>query len=387
MAIFCLATLAAAFAPSWESFFVARLIAGVGTGAESVIIPAFLSEFIPGRLRGRFIGALAGFFSFGYVAAAILARFIVPMGPEGWRVLHVVAAIPIILLLWWRRSVPESPRFLIAKGKMAEARAVVEEIERKARYRSAPPADLLLSAEPVAAADQPAKTVLPRPGIAGLWQGGLAGRTAVLWVLWIVITFSFYGFFTFMPTLLYQDGLTITKSFTYSIAIYMAQIPGYYSAALLTDLVDRKWTIAAYLGGGAVAAYLLSGSEASAQVMIFGGMLSFFMNGVYAAIYAYTPELYPTAIRARGMGTASAIGRLGGISAPILIGTTYPVLGFDGVFLITMGALAAGVLVVLIFGASTRGRVLEDISADGPVVSPASGDTTPTGGNLHAGTR
>ncbi|MFV2088196.1 MFS transporter [Micromonospora sp. LOL_021] len=387
LAIFCLATLAAAFAPSWESFFVARLIAGVGTGAESVIIPAFLSEFIPGRLRGRFIGALAGFFSFGYVAAAILARFIVPMGPEGWRVLHVVAAIPIILLLWWRRSVPESPRFLIAKGKMAEARAVVEEIERKARYRSAPPADLLLSAEPVAAADQPAKTVSPRPGIAGLWQGGLAGRTAVLWVLWIVITFSFYGFFTFMPTLLYQDGLTITKSFTYSIAIYMAQIPGYYSAALLTDLVDRKWTIAAYLGGGAVAAYLLSGSEASAQVMIFGGMLSFFMNGVYAAIYAYTPELYPTAIRARGMGTASAIGRLGGISAPILIGTTYPVLGFDGVFLITMGALAAGVLVVLIFGASTRGRVLEDISADGPVVSPASGDTTPTGGNLHAGTR
>jgi putative MFS transporter len=366
LAVFCLATAVAAASPSWEFFFLARLVAGIGTGAESAIIPAFLSEFIPGRLRGRFIGALAGFFSFGYVGAALLARLIVPMGPEGWRVLHVVAAVPVVLLLWWRRSVPESPRFLLTQGRIDEARAVVEAIERKARRSGAHPAEPATSAEPPSLTESsPGVTGTERRvGISGLWQRNLAGRTAILWILWVVITFSFYGFFTFMPTLLYENGLTIAKSFTYSIVIYLAQIPGYYSAAALNDLLDRKWTIALYLGGGSVAAYLLSGSDISAQVMLFGGLLSFFMNGVYAAIYAYTPELYPTTLRARGMGTASAVGRIGGISAPILIGMTYPVIGFDGVFLITTGALAVGVVVVLAFGASTRGKSLEEISGE-----------------------
>ncbi|TDC82894.1 MFS transporter [Micromonospora sp. KC606] len=367
LAIFCVATFVAAFSPSWEFFFLARLVAGIGTGAESAIIPAFLSEFIPGRLRGRFIGALAGFFSFGYVGAALLARLIVPMGPEGWRVLHVVAAVPIVLLLWWRRSVPESPRFLLSQGRTDEARAVVEAIERKAGQSTAARLTEPLSPAGPSPGATPAER---RVGIGQLWRRDLAGRTAILWVLWVVITFSFYGFFTFMPTLLYTNGLTIAKSFTYSIVIYLAQIPGYYSAAALSDFLDRKWTIATYLAGGAVAAYLLSGSDISAQVMIFGGLLSFFMNGVYAAIYAYTPELYPTAIRARGMGTASAVGRIGGISAPILIGTTYPVIGFNGVFLITTGALAFGVMVVLVFGVSTRGRALEEIS-DGKPALPA----------------
>ncbi|WP_229402684.1 MFS transporter [Micromonospora okii] len=373
LAVFCLATLVAAVSPNWEFFFLARLVAGVGTGAESAIIPAFLSEFVPGRLRGRFIGALAGFFSFGYVGAALLARWIVPMGPEGWRVLHVVAAVPIVLLLWWRRSVPESPRFLLLQGRTDEARAVVEAIERQAaRSAGIQPTSPAVPAPTVAPADPPPGTAPPRrAGVGGLWRRDLAGRTAVLWVLWLVITFSFYGFFTFMPTLLYADGLTIAKSFTYSIVIYLAQIPGYYSAAALNDLLDRKWTIALYLGGGSVAAYLLSGSDISAQVMIFGGLLSFFMNGVYAAIYAYTPELYPTAVRARGMGTASAVGRIGGISAPILIGVTYPVIGFDGVFLITTGALAVGVVVVLVFGVSTRGRALEEISDGRSATVPA----------------
>ncbi|OWV06800.1 MFS transporter [Micromonospora wenchangensis] len=373
LAVFCLATLVAAVSPSWEFFFLARLVAGIGTGAESAIIPAFLSEFVPGRLRGRFIGALAGFFSFGYVGAALLARWIVPMGPEGWRVLHVVATVPIVLLLWWRRSVPESPRFLLARGRTDEARAVVETIERQAARSAAtrPPSPAAPSPTVTPADPAPGTAPPPRVGIGGLWRRDLAGRTAVLWVLWVVITFSFYGFFTFIPTLLYADGLTIAKSFTYSIVIYLAQIPGYYSAAALNDLLDRKWTIALYLGGGSVAAYLLSGSDISAQVMIFGGLLSFFMNGVYAAIYAYTPELYPTAVRARGMGTASAVGRIGGISAPILIGTTYPVIGFDGVFLVTTGVLAVGVVVVLAFGVSTSGRALEEISDSGSATVPA----------------
>ena len=199
LAIFCLATLVAAAAPTWEFFFGARVLAGLGTGAEAVIIPTFLTEFIPGRVRGRFIGMLAGFFSFCYVGAALLGRFLVPTGLEGWRLLHVVAAVPILLLLWWRRSIPESPRFLLNQGQVAQARAIVERIEREAYRRGGVPSPVpALPAESVAPSSP---STAPRVGIGALWRRGLARRTALLWLLWTVITFSFYGFFTFMPTL------------------------------------------------------------------------------------------------------------------------------------------------------------------------------------------
>jgi len=362
LAVYGVATLVAAAAPSWEIFFVARLIAGIGTGAESAIIPAFLSEFAPGRLRGRFVGALAGFFSFGYVGAALLGRFVVPIGEHGWRLAHVLCAVPLVMLLWWRRSVPESPRFLLTHGREDEARAVVEDIERRAELalgRALPPVAVRADSPKITV---PGMTILQ--GLRALWRRDLARRTATVWALWLVITFAFYGFFTFIPTLLVAGGLTISKSFTYSIVIYLAQIPGYYSAALLNDYLDRKWTIATYLTGGAVSAYLMSQSGVSGMVMLFGALLSFFMNGVYSSIYAYTPEIYPTAVRARGMGTASSFGRIGGITAPLVIGSAYPVIGFTGVFLLTTGALLLGALAVVIFGDSTKRRTLEEISEE-----------------------
>jgi putative MFS transporter len=209
-------------------------------------------------------------------------------------------------------------------------------------------------------------------GLRALWRRDLARRTATVWTLWLVITFAFYGFFTFIPTLLVAGGLTITTSFSYSIVIYLAQIPGYYSAAFLNDYLDRKWTIATYLAGGAVSAYLMSQSGVSGTVMLFGALLSFFMNGVYSSIYAYTPEIYPTALRARGMGTASSFGRIGGITAPLVIGSAYPVIGFAGVFLLTTAALLLGALAVVVFGDSTKRRTLEEISeGQAPSSAPA----------------
>lgn len=365
LAVYGVATVAAALAPSWTFFFAARVLAGIGTGAESAIVPAFLSEFVPGRLRGRFVGALAGFFSFGYVGAALLGRFVVPSTADGWRITHVLCALPLVMLLWWRRSLPESPRYLLENGRTDEAVQVVADMERRAEHalgRSLPPV----------AADLAEATTVGEPltvieGLKALWRRKLVRRTATVWVLWLVITFAFYGFFTFVPTLLVAGGLTITKSFTYSIVIYLMQIPGYYSAALLNDLIDRKWTIAIYLSGGAGSAYLLSQSGVSGQVLLFGALLSFFMNGVYSAIYAYTPEIYPTVVRARGTGLASGFGRIGGITAPIVIGAAYPVIGFTGVFLLTAGALLLGVVAILAFGDSTKSRTLEEI-ANGPEI-------------------
>jgi len=246
---------------------------------------------------------------------------------------------------------------------VSEAAAVVSRLEERvvrATGRPLPdPRPEVRTADPVGGAPgQGWRSVL------WLWRGALARQTATTWALWFSITFAYYGFFTFIPSLLISQGLTISKSFGYAIGIYLAQIPGYYSAAFVSERLDRKWTIGAYLTGAALSALLLAGAEGNTQLLVFGMLLSFFMNGTYACLYSYTPEVYPTAVRATGMGAASSFGRIGGILSPLIIGGAYASLGFSGVFGLTCGVLAIGVLAVLTLGVSTTGRTLEDITAE-----------------------
>src|SRR6266436_5792008 len=310
LAIYCLGTLVAALAQSWQFLFAWRVIASFGTGAESAIIAPFLAEFIQRKYRGRFVGSLSGFFSFGFVFAALLGYFVVPRSADGWRIIQILGAVPILMLLWWRRSLPESPRWLLQRERSEEAAAEVQRIEARLTEQELAALPPLHSVEVPAVAAAQGGTFAKN--LAALWSGPMARTTLMLWVLWIAITFSYYGFFTWIPTLLVKQGMTITKSFGYSIVIYLAQIPGYYSAAF----------------------------------------------------YAYTPELYPTAFRTTGMGVASAFGRIGGLSAPIVIGYTFSRIGFGGVFLITTVVLVAGALVVALLGIGTAGKSLEQITRE-----------------------
>ena len=369
LVLYALASVVAALAPNWPVLFAFRVIAGIGTGAESAIIAPFLSEFVPSRFRGRFIGSLAGFFAFGFVGAALLGYFLVPPFTDGWRIVQLITALPIVMVLWWRRALPESPRFLLAKGRVAEAEAVVAKLERQVEKSTGRPLP------PVDATGPTAERVTGPAGgglraVRWLWRGAMARQTATTWALWFSITFAYYGFFTFIPSLLIHQGLTITKSFGYAIGIYLAQIPGYYSAAFVSERLDRKWTIGGYLVGGALSAFGLANAAGNTQLLWFGILLSFFMNGTYACLYSYTPEVYPTAVRATGMGAASAFGRVGGILSPLIIGSAYASLGFSGVFALTCAVLGVGVLAVLTLGVSTKGRTLEDITAETAGAAP-----------------
>ncbi len=362
LAIYAAASLVAALSPSWGFLFWSRVVAGFGTGAESAIIAPFLAEFVAGRYRGRFIGSLAGFFSFGFVLAALLGYFVVPNLDAGWRWVQVISALPIVMILWWRRSVPESPRWLLNQGRDEEAERVVRGFEEEIERGTGEPLPRVEGVEVPAARSAPSGSVFSN--LATLWRGRLASITVSTWAIWFAITFSYYGFFTWIPSLLVGQGYSVADSFAFSIAIYLAQIPGYYSAAFIGEYLDRKWTIGLYLAGGAVAALLMSTAGTPTTIIAFGMLLSFFMNGTYAAVYAYTPEVYPTAVRSTGMGAASAFGRVGGILSPIAIGVTYGTIGFGGVFVMTTAVLAAGVVAVVVFGLSTASRTLEDISAE-----------------------
>ena len=360
LVLYCAASVACAFTQDWPVFLACRVVAGAGTGAESAIIAPFLTEFVAGRYRGKFTGSLAGFFSFGFVSAALLGYFVVPRHPDAWRWVMVLTATPILMLLWWRRALPESPRWLVSVGRSAEADAILKRIEDDARregHTLGPIADAVLPAVAGSRGSFFGKLAL-------LWAPGLRRITAMAWLMWLSITFSYYAFFTWIPSLLVESGMTITRSFGYSIAIYLAQIPGYFSAAYMNERIGRQATIASYMVLGGMSAIALALSHSDNTVMVAGICLSFFMNGTYAGVYAYTPEIFPTEIRATGMGTASSIGRLGAIASPLLVGWLYPHFGFAGVFGTTTVVLLIGALAVVVMGVKTRNRSLEDITAE-----------------------
>ena len=358
LALYSAASLLSAAVDSWPSFFAARVVAGMGTGAESAIIAPYLAEFVARRYRSAFTGALAGFFSFGFVAAALLGYFIVPAYENGWRIVLVITAVPVVMLLWWRRSLPESPRWLESRGRANEAEAVLDRIEavfaREGRVLPAPVPEPALPAVS-------SGTLLSN--FAALLAGRQARITTMTWIMWLSITFSYYSFFVWIPGLLVQNGMSITKSFGYSLAMYCAQVPGYFTAAFFNERIGRQATIATYMLLGGVAALGLAFAKSDAEIMTAGLLLSFFMNGTYAGVYAYTAEVFPTSIRTTGAGLASAIGRIGAIAAPILVGYLYPNFGFAGVFGVTTSVLLIGALTVVLMGVPTRGRSLEEIAS------------------------
>jgi putative MFS transporter len=362
LALYCVATVFSAMANDWPMFLVTRIVAGAGTGAESAIIAPFLAEFVARNYRGSFTGALAGFFSFGFIFAALLGYFIVPSNPfgfDGWRVMVVVTALPILMLLWWRRALPESPRWLESRGRGGEAAAVLDAMEAEFTRDGKPlpalgPADVETTAAP-------AKGTLMR-NYAALFARHQARITAMTWMMWLSITFSYYAFFTWIPGLLVEHGMSIVRSFGYSIAIFVAQTPGYFTAAWFNERIGRQATVATYMGLGAVSALGLAFAQTNEQILLIGICLSFFMNGTYAGVYAYTAELFPTAVRTTGAGLASAVGRIGAIVSPIAVGFIYPRAGFAGVFGMTTVILVIGALGVLLMGVATRGRSLEEIA-------------------------
>ncbi|APG11072.1 MFS transporter [Bradyrhizobium japonicum] len=358
LALYCAASIVSAMVDTWPSFFAARVVAGMGTGAESAIIAPYLAEFVARRYRGSFTGALAGFFSFGFVAAALLGYFIVPAYENGWRIVLVITAVPVVMLLWWRRALPESPRWLESRGREKEAEAVLDRIEAGfARAGHVLP-------QPVVEATAPAgATGTLLANFAALLAGRQARITIMTWIMWLAITFSYYSFFVWIPGLLVQNGMSITKSFAYSIAIYCAQIPGYFSAAYFNERIGRQATIATYMVLGGASALGLAFAQSDQQIMAAGIFLSLFMNGTYAGVYAYTAEVFPTPVRTTGAGLASAIGRIGAIVSPILVGYLYPNFGFAGVFGVTTTVLLLGAVTVVLMGVPTRGRSLEEIAA------------------------
>lgn len=351
--VYGLATGASALATSVAALMVLRFVVGLGLGAELPVASTLVSELAPARIRGRVVVVLEAFWAVGWILAALIGYLVVPVGDDGWRWALLIGAAPALYAIVVRRGLPESVRFLASRGRHDEAERVVREFEESARGRTeVPPGPGDGAPDGPGAAAGPADGV---PAVAGrptgpraLWSRALRRRTAAAWTVWFFVNLSYYGAFVWMPSLLVDAGYTLVQSFGYTLVITLAQLPGYAVAAVLVETWGRRPTLATFLLGSAAAALLFGSASTAAGVLAGGMLLSFFNLGAWGALYAVTPEVYPTALRATGAGWAAGFGRLASILAPLSVppllaaGGTGLVFGvFAVAFLVAAGAALA----------------------------------------------
>ena len=309
--LYGLATGASALAWSVASLIVFRFLVGLGLGAELPVASTLVSEFSPRKVRGRMVVLLEAFWAVGWILAAVIGTFVVAQGESGWRWGFAIGALPALYAIVVRLGLPESVRFLESKGRHDEAEEIVRSFEAEAdpaNYDTTVPAQ----EESIQG---------------GIWGAALRRRTAAFWTVWFCVSLSYYGAFIWIPSLLVEQGFSLVRSFTFTLIITLAQLPGYAVAAWLIEVWGRRTTLSVFLAGSAVSAFGFGMASAEWQIILAGCLLSFFNLGAWGALYAIGPELYPTAIRATGTGAGAAFGRIGSILAPLVVP---PVLAFGG---------------------------------------------------------
>jgi len=342
--VYGVATGAAALSWSVGALLVFRFLVGLGLGAELPVASTLVSEFAPRRIRGRVVVLLEAFWAVGWTVAALLGYLLVPTGDDGWRWALAVGAVPAVYAVVVRRGLPESVRFLVSRGRTQEAEAVVREFEAAAGVEH-PRGDLVAEA--------------PDAVRHSIWAPLLRRRTTALWAVWFCVNFSYYGAFTWIPSLLVADGFSLVKSLQFTLVITLAQLPGYALSAFLVEAWGRRRTLSVFLLGSAVAAVLYAGADATSSILAAGMLLSFCNLGAWGALYAVTPEIYPTAVRGRGAGSAAGFGRIASILAPLAV-PPLVVLGGTGLVFVVLAAsfaVAAGSSLAL---PEMRGEALED---------------------------
>lgn len=302
-------------ATSFTIFAIIRFFVGAGLGGELPVASTLVSESVAPEKRGRIVVLLESFWAGGWICAALIAYFIIPR--FGWRVAALGTALTAVYALYIRWQIHE----------------------------------------PVTVAKSERPTLLQN--IRAVWSAPYAKATLMLWLLWFAVVFSYYGMFLWLPSVLVLKGYSLLNSFGYVLAMTLAQLPGYFTAAWLIEKWGRKWVLIVYLLGTALSAYYFGHAASLGNLLISGALLSFFDLGAWGALYAYSPEQYPTAIRGTGTGMAAAFGRIGGIVGPLLVGYLLTAqVSVNAIFAIFTGAIIIGILAVALLGEETRGRVL-----------------------------
>jgi putative MFS transporter len=358
---YSLFSLLCAFSPNIETFLVLRFLAGIGLGCELVLVDTYLAEFLPATVRGRYIAWAYTVGFLGVPVAALLGGKLVAAqeiaGIEGWRWLLVAGALGAFFVIWMRRLLPESPRWLESRGRRDEAEATVRHIAARA---GAPEA-----AERIPVRDGPPPGA-PRARSTGevlkiAFTGVYRTRTIMLFVFQILQTVAYYGFGTLAPLVLVAKGFDITESLGYAALSFAGYPIGSLLSVPLVERFERKYLIIASALTIAVFGIVFAAAASPWLIVAAGFLLTTASNVFSNSFHIYQAEIFPTAIRSTASGVAYSLSRGTSVVLPFiavpLLASAGPVAVFGGsAVLILVLCLDVGLL-----GPLTTGRALEEV--------------------------
>jgi putative MFS transporter len=356
LALFGLASLAAAFAPSivWLSGF--RFVMGLGLGAEIVLGYATLSEFMPPTIRGKAASVMHFCTNSALMVATFGGWLIIPY--LGWRWMFAIAGVGAGIVWFMRKSMPESPRWLESKGRIEEADALTRKIETEA-----------LGSEPDVAPARSGVAAAPNATIGQLFRGPLLRRTVTGISINVINNLITHGFIGWMPTFFVKEGMTVTSSLGYTAVMTLGAPVGSILGYAMSESVGRKWGTVVLSLVACVLGLIYPHMTDAVPLLTVGFFLVVCIFAVGAlSIAAYVPELFPTTLRMRGVGLCSTTGRLANVGIPFLVTMLYLNYGLTGV----LGLISAGLIlqaaVVASIGIETRGRSLEEVDSEDMLV-------------------
>ncbi|KAB2717056.1 MFS transporter [Brucella intermedia] len=337
--------LLSAFAPNFGILLALRFMTGVAVGGTLPVDYAMMAEFLPARNRGRWLVMLEGFWAVGTVIIALAAWATSLTGVEdAWRYIFIVTAAPALIGIWLRLWVPESPMHLLKSERPEEAKSVMNRVLRRNGKPELPPKARLEA--PLMVTNE--KLLSPN----------LRQRTLTTLAIWFLVSVSYYGIFTWIPAKLAGDGFGFVRGYGFLVVVALAQLPGYALAAYGVEAWGRKKTLIAFLFISAAACALFTVANSSAVVGASILIMSFALLGTWGALYAFTPELYPTGLRASGMGAAGAMARLGGLLAPSALALVISQSFYVAVALFA-GLLALAGIIAFFIDVETRQKALD----------------------------
>jgi putative MFS transporter len=360
--LFGVASLAAAFAPNMTILILCRFAMGLGLGAENVVGYSTMTEFVPARSRGKYLGLMAVCVVSGLPVALLVASFVVPM--FGWRAMFVLGGIGALVVWYMRKNLPESPRWLEAVGRREEAEALMQKIESEAAQGKPLPPVTTVS------------TVQASGQLSSLFAPPLLSRMIVGSICLITINTLLYGFVTWLPVFFIKQGLSVATSFSYSLLMALGAPVGSAIGALTADRWGRKPTI---IGSSLIAVVLGIIYPMISDPLLLpavGFALTIPIYVLVALLFGiYIPELFPTEVRLRASGIVNTLGRGATIVTPFLVVTLFEARGVAGVMALMIGLLVLQIITVWAFGIEPRNRSLEEMKTDessAPVLKEAS---------------
>lgn len=344
-----------ALAPSFNVLLIGRFIAGIGLGAQFPIAWAMLAEYSPVRLRHVFLPLAPMFFAVGWIVVALLSLWLIPA--FGWRAIFWVGIVPAAMIVYVRRFLPESIRFLLSTGQVEEAGRIAHQLAKRAGIENVelvPPP--LQGAEGKLSFSQQLKL------LRNIW-----GPMLVLVVFMFCSFIQTFALNAWLPTIFMRQGFRLTTSFAYTLIILVATPISQIIAIWLHNRIDRKWALFIMAAGGTVFFVLFGLSfEYHWPIAVMVGsqvVQTLFAQGVPAILFTLSSELVPTPVRTLGLGIISGMGRFGAVLGPFILGLFlhFGTKISDIIYLFAIPLFIASILALLVIKIDPRGLSLEQI--------------------------